>query len=227
MKTFLLFDIDGTLLFSDRLDSRCFAASYEAVFGQSFPSIDWSVYPHVTDHVIFRTVFQGHFGRDATPQERATFEARYLSGLQEQRTRTPEDFREVPGARRLWEEVSVSTHFIPGIATGGWRAPARIKLAHVGISPDPPYAGYADGMESRDAILQAAIDRVRQDHPIARIIYIGDAVWDVQTTRRMGIPFIGIRYRGDHQVLRAAGAERVLTDFRDPDRFWEIVHAVE
>lgn len=226
MKTFLLFDIDGTLLHSDRLDSQCFATSYEAVFGKPFPSIDWSQYPHVTDHVIFRTVFQRHFGRSATSEERQTFESHYLSGLQAQREAAPDRFQEVPGARSLWAELSDSSTYVPGIATGGWRKPARIKLAHVGIPPDPPYAGYADGMETREDILQMAIDRARQDHHIERIVYIGDAVWDVHTTRRMDIPLIGIRHRGDHQVLRTVGAEHVLTNFRDRDRFWQIVQTV-
>ena len=225
MKTFLLFDIDGTLLYSDRIDSQCFADSYAVVFGRPFPSIDWSQYPQVTDHVIFGTVFRRHFGREATQEERQVFETHYLGALRAQRRKTPGRFREVPGAGDLWAELSESTDYIPGIATGGWREPARIKLAHVGIPPDPPYAGYADGMETREAILQMAIDRVRRDHQIERVVYIGDAVWDVHTTRQMGIPLIGIRHRGDHEVLRTAGADHVITDFRDRAFFWQTVGA--
>lgn len=223
MKTFLLFDIDGTLLHSDRLDSQCFAASYEAVFARPFPSIDWSRYPHVTDHVIFRTVFTRHFGRAASAEERRTFEAHYLAGLRDQRQCRPEQFREVPGARALWEELSRSDRYLTGIATGGWRAPARLKLDHVGIHPDPLYAGYADGMETRDDILRTAIELARRDHTLDRVVYIGDAIWDVRTTQRMKIPLVGVRHRGDHEVLTTVGARFVIDDYRDPTLFFRIV----
>jgi len=52
-----LFDIDGTLLFSNKVDSKCFAQTFEEEYKQEFPSIDWNEFPHVTDHTIFRTGF--------------------------------------------------------------------------------------------------------------------------------------------------------------------------
>jgi len=87
MKTLLLFDIDGTLLFSNKADSRCFANSYEAVFGRRFPTIDWTKFPEVTDHVIFRTAFQDHFGYYPSEAERLTFEEYYLAALTQVRGR--------------------------------------------------------------------------------------------------------------------------------------------
>lgn len=226
MKTFLLFDIDGTLLFSNAVDSRCFAASYEAVFGQEFPTIDWRQYPHVTDHVIFRTVFTRHFGRVATDAERQQFEDYYVSMLERERIRRPEEFQEVPGAANCWRQLEADDRFVLGIATGGWRAPAQIKLGHVGISPVPTYAGYADGMEQRDHILQAAIDLARADHQISSIIYVGDAIWDVKTTRQMNLPLIGIRRSGDHDVLLREGVKVVLSDYQDLSAFYGAVDAV-
>lgn len=226
MKTFLLFDIDGTLLFSNAVDSRCFAASYEAVFGQEFPTIDWRQYPHVTDHVIFRTVFTGHFGRVASDVERQEFEDYYVNMLETERQRRPQEFCEVPGAARCWQALEADDRFVLGIATGGWRAPAQVKLDHVGISPVPAYAGYADGMEQRNHILQAAIDKARADHQIGAIVYVGDAIWDVQTTRQMNLPLIGIRRSGDHDVLLREGVKVVLSDYQNLEAFYQAVDLV-
>ena len=137
MKTFLLFDIDGTLLFSESIDSQCFADSYAAIFGHTFPSIDWRKYPHVTDHVIFRTVFEAHHQRPATAAERAEFEAHYIDRLQKERWLQPHNFQEVPGAAQCWQQLLADERFVLGIATGGWRAPAQVKLSHVGIPATP------------------------------------------------------------------------------------------
>ena len=54
MKTLIIFDIDGTLVYSNKVDSKCFSETYQQIYGEPFPSIDWRVYPHVTDHTIFR-----------------------------------------------------------------------------------------------------------------------------------------------------------------------------
>lgn len=212
MKTFLLCDIDGTLLYSNKVDSRCFADSYEHIFGREFPTIDWTQFPQVTDHVIFRTAFHRHFGRYPAPAERDGFERHYLAALQELRLTQPEEFREVPGATDFWRRMSQRSDTVMGIATGGWRAPAQIKLSHVGIAPTP-YAAYADGMESRDDILNSAIALARNDHDISRIVYFGDAIWDAETTQRMGLPMIGVRREGDFEVLHRAGVDRVISDY--------------
>jgi phosphoglycolate phosphatase-like HAD superfamily hydrolase len=222
---FILFDIDGTLLYSDKLDSRCFANSYEAIFGQPFPTIDWTKFAEVTDHVIFRTAFHDHFGRFPTELERLTFEEHYLDALRNARSANPAQFCEIPGAARLWHHLEADERYLPGIATGGWQRPAAIKLAHVGIPPTQPFAGYANDKFSRVDILNEAINKARAAHAIDRIIYVGDASWDVTTTKKMNLPLIGIRRAGDHHSLHDLGAERVITDYSDPQSFFDHLHA--
>ncbi len=220
VKTFVLFDIDGTLLYSEKVDSRCFANSYEAIFGRPFPTIDWSKFAEVTDHVIFRTAYYDHFGRFPTETERTVFEDHYLAALNASRAERPEEFREVPGAARLWQRLEADERFVPGIATGGWRRPAAIKLTHVGIPASHPFAGYANDKFSRVDILNEAIGLVRSVHDISRVVYVGDAAWDVTTTQKMNLPLIGVRRKGDHEVLRSLGANRIITDFNPPQAFF-------
>ena len=222
-KTFLLFDIDGTLLYSNAIDSRCFASSYEAEFGRQFPTIDWSKFPHVTDHVIFRTAFHQHFDRYPLEEERLSFQERYLSALHEGRRTQPQEFKEVPGSAAIWQQLSQDDRFVLGLATGGWRAPAQIKLAHVGIDPVPDYAAYADGMESRDDILQTAINLASSAYQIQRTVYIGDALWDVTTTRRMRLPMIGVSHDASKHKLTGAGLETIIRDYSEPEVFLSAV----
>ncbi len=226
MKILILFDIDGTLLYSDKVDSRCFAASYGSIFGQPFPTIDWSRFPAVTDHVIFRTAFHAHFGRYPTAEERDRFEEHYLGALTQVRGKDPGISREVPGAVALWHRLAEDPNYTIGIATGGWQRPAAIKLAHVGIPPNPPYAAYANDMHRREDILQRAITLAQAEHPIHRVVYVGDALWDLTTTRAMNIPFLGVRLAGDHATLQRHGARRVITNYQDQSAFFAHIHAL-
>jgi len=53
-KTLVIFDIDGTLLYSNKVDSQCFADTYEELYSEPFPTIDWTKFPHVTDDTILQ-----------------------------------------------------------------------------------------------------------------------------------------------------------------------------
>ena len=106
--------------------------------------------------------------------------------------------------------------FTVGSATGGWERPARLKLQHVGIPEHQLVLRGADEQIRREDILQKAIAETRAQHPhLERIVYLGDASWDVRTTRNMGLDFIGIRRAGDLEVLHELGAQVVIQDFLD------------
>ena len=221
----IIFDVDGTLVYSERRDSRSFAATYELLYGRPFPTIDWHYFPHVTDTTIFGTLIREHFQRDHTESEVEYFQQFYLSRLDENRRLRPRHYCEVPGARDTWERLCRDKNFVLGVATGGWSRPARIKLAHVGITTEPHLLSGADGKATRDDILQEVIDRARHTYGrFERIVYVGDAGWDVVTTRRMQLNFVGIRYQHDLHLLQQAGASHVLPNYQDFDAFLQAVH---
>ncbi len=104
------------------------------------------------------------------------------------------------------------------LATGAWRAAARIKIARSGLDlEDVPAAFGADG-PSRQAIVGAAIARARVHAGVddfARRVCVGDGVWDVRTATGLGLPCIGIGSGAHAERLTAAGAARVVADFTD------------
>lgn len=219
----VLFDVDGTLVYSDKRDSRSFAQTYKQVYGRAFPSIDWSTFPHVTDDTIFRTAIRRQFEREVEVGEMATFQEQYLQRLHQNRRQAPQHYREIPGARRMMEQLYATAGFQVAVATGGWAAPARIKLRHVGIDPDGMVLTGGDAKTTREEILQQSIDQVQGTFPVEKVVYVGDAIWDVRTTRKMGLQFVGVRYRNDREVLQQAGARHVIQDFGDYHHFLEQV----
>lgn len=220
----IIFDLDGTLVYSDRLDSQCFAETYRHIYGRDFPSLDWHVYPHVTDTTIFSTVIRQQFDRDVIPEEVHTFQTAYMDLLRRRRQATPDAFCSIPGARDLVHRLHDDQNFAVGIATGGWQRPATIKLDHVKINRRPIFLRGADGFHRREDILETVRKQALKKHPrIQKVVYVGDAKWDVTTTRNLQMDFIGIRRGGDHDHLLQEGATQVISDYQDFDAFFTAV----
>ncbi|MEZ5038412.1 MAG: HAD hydrolase-like protein [Saprospiraceae bacterium] len=220
----IIFDVDGTLVYSNKIDSQCFAETYEAVYGRPFPTIDWRKYPHVSDTTIFDTVIQQHFQRRPDRAEMDNFCDQFVARIGEKRKSDPHEFMEVPGARQAIDQLRARGDCMLGIATGGWERPARLKLAHVGITLDTIFFSGADGHWTREMIIESVLAPAYQAHSgIEKVVYIGDAIWDVTTTRNMNMNFVGIRREMDHEVLLMAGATQVLPNFENFDHFWQAI----
>lgn len=226
--TLIIFDVDGTLVRSNRVDSRCFAETYEAIYRRPFPTIDWSHYPHVTDTTIFDAVLRQHFQRVAADDEVHSFQEAFVQTIAARRQSHPHEFEQVEGAREIMEYLIGHKNYTIGVATGGWERPARLKLSHFGMpAADIPFSG-ADGKWTREDIIHEALAQARQRHGTFRkIVYIGDAIWDVTTTRGLGMDFVGVRWNNDREVLTHAGARHVVQNYLDRAAFLQAVEEAE
>ncbi len=224
VKTLIIFDIDETLVCSNRLDSQCFATTYEELYGKTFPGIDWHSYPHVTDTAIINWVIRNHFNRLATKKEMLRFQDHFVALLELRRKENPANFQEVPFAKITIDRLLADSRYVVGIATGGWEKPAKVKLRHVGIPEDRLVMSCADGKTTREAILREIIDSVALNGlEIRHSVYVGDARWDVQTTRNLNLNFLGIRREGDFDVLEKEGSTQVFQDYQNYEGFLEMV----
>lgn len=224
----VIFDVDGTLVYSDRQDSQCFARAFEQLFGKPFPTIDWTQYPQVNDTAILHSVFNQHFGRSFLAAELDAFQDCFLNMLIEQRRFFPERFFMVPGAKEVIDHLTTCENVVTGIATGGFRRPAQFKLTFKEIRHDHIIFHGADGKYSRQAIIEHVIEEAIAIHGnFNRIVYVGDAIWDVHTTKDMGIPLVGVRYGDDRHVLESAGTRVVIRDYVDIPAFMSALEQAE
>lgn len=216
----VIFDVDGTLVYSDKVDSKCFATTYQAVYGLPFPTIDWSKYPHVSDTTIFKTVIQEHFNRIPDAEEEENFRQQFVANIIENRKNKPAAFNEVPYAKKTIDQLLADDRFVIGVATGGWKAPAIVKLNFVGIPANRLIITGADGKETREDIIKETIQKAEKAHgKFQKIVYVGDAIWDFTTTQNMGIPLIGIRRKGDVDFFHRLGVQQVLRDYKNYEQF--------
>src|SRR5438477_2437706 len=217
----VMFDIDGTLTETMKIDEECFVRSFKDVFGFADIDSDWSHYPHTTDSGIFHDVCTSGIGRSPTAQEVSRFRQHFIQLLAAASSQSP--FAPIAGADRLLSRLAQGRSHRVSFATGGWRDSARLKMASAGMCFDDHPAASADDALDRESIMRLSMQRAVERHrgSFASTVYIGDGVWDARACRALGIPFIGIGSGVRATRLTSEGAVRVFQDYSDADLFWE------
>jgi beta-phosphoglucomutase-like phosphatase (HAD superfamily) len=127
----VMFDIDGTLTETMKVDEECFISSFKDVFGFVDLDTDWSHYQCTTDSGIFHDVFTSRIGRSPMAQEVAGFRQHFIQLLAAASSQSP--FAPVAGADRLLSRLAQGGSHRVSVATGGWRDSARLKMASAGM----------------------------------------------------------------------------------------------
>jgi|SRR5688572_2614030 len=210
-----VFDIDGTLTDTNAVDDECFTRAVADVLGLDPVALDWSMAPHVTDSGLLRWLAERHRGDPPTPVEADAVQRRFLELLRAELAATPARFRPVPGAATVLRAVQAAGWEV-AIATGGWEASARLKLMAIGLDPSAWALASASDAETRAEILRLAVQRAMGGgtEP-ARVVSIGDGVWDVRAAAALGWPFVGVASEVRADRLRIAGASTILPDLAD------------
>ncbi len=197
----LIFDIDGTLVNSSRVDAMLFK---EAVLdfhpGVRFRS-DWSRYRNVTDEGLLAEIL-GDNGRDASVETMRAVKSRFFDKIRDHVERGP-GFESVPGAGSFLERMKRGGHYL-AFATGGWRESSVMKLESAGL----PFRGIplftSDDSPVRTEIMKKAL--AHAGVPATDVTYFGDATWDREAARELGWRFVAVgkRLKGIENFDRTA-----------------------
>lgn len=216
----VLFDIDGTLLWSDGAGRRAITRALIEVFGEAGPADHR--FDGKTDPQIVREMMRLAGRDDADIDERMPplFD-RYVARL-EQELRDPAHRAEaMPGVVELLDVLAERPDVALGLLTGNLVEGARAKLRAVGIDPELFVVGaFGSDHEDRPELPAIAQRRAREilglEIPGSRVIVIGDTPADVQCGRGIGARAIGVA-TGRYSVaeLRTHGAAAVFEDLTD------------
>ena len=216
-----IFDIDGTLTNTNSVDNECFVKALAEAHAITEINTDWAAYPHTTDSGITLHVFQEKFGRSPEETELDKFKYCFVNMLSEQYQSNSSSFAEIAGASVALSKLKRESDWAVAIATGCWRESALLKLTAAKIDIEGIPAAYAEDGLSREEILQAAVSQSLEQYGLssfAKIVSIGDGLWDVRTARRLNFTFLGVGRGESAAMLRQAGAKHVLEDFADYGR---------
>ncbi|MDT5062547.1 MAG: hypothetical protein QOH63_3006 [Acidobacteriota bacterium] len=217
----IIFDIDGTLTNTNRVDGECFVQAFADLYGVTDINTNWGDYPHATDSGITLSIFQRRWNRAPAPSEVTRLKQSFVSFMQSQYSIDPTLFEEIPGAAKALDNLKQETGWAVSIATGCWSVSAEMKLKAAGIhTVGIPIACADDGL-SREEILRAAVSKAQAHYgqnSFERIVSIGDGVWDVRTALHLNFAFIGIGSGEHEKLLRDTGATYVIGDYTDFER---------
>jgi phosphoglycolate phosphatase-like HAD superfamily hydrolase len=218
----VLFDIDGTLLWSDGAGRRAITRALIEVFGETGPSDHR--FDGKTDPQIVREMMRMAGRDDADIDERmAPLFARYVACLEEELNDPAHHARPLPGVVELLDVLSKRDDVALGLLTGNLVAGAHAKLRAVGIDPNVFVVGaFGSDHEHRPELPAIAQQRSREllgvDIPGRRVVIIGDTPADVQCGRGIGARAIGVATgRYPREELMAHGAAAVFADLSDTE----------
>ena len=218
----VLFDIDGTLLWTDGAGRRAIHRALIEVFGATGPADHR--FDGKTDPQIVRELMRdvGHDDAHIDARLQALF-IRYVQCLREELRDPAHPSKPLPGVTDLLDALSRRSDVTLGLLTGNLVDGARAKLEAVGIDPDIFVVGaYGSDHELRPELPAIAQRRARArlgvDIAGPDIVVIGDTPADLQCGRDIGVRAIGVatgRYTTDD--LAAQGAVAVFADLSDTD----------
>lgn len=222
MTTVVLFDIDGTILWTDGAGRRAVYRALQDVFGAPAPEgheFDGKTDPQIV-HELMRLA--GKRADEVEPRL-ADALARYVELLALELGDADHGDKVYPGVVALLDALDTRDDVLVGLLTGNVRDGAMAKLRAVGISPDRFRIG-AFGSDHADRPELPAIARARAEAllghaiPGRDVVVIGDTPADMGCGRGIGARAIGVATgRYSAESLQACDAAAVFRDLSDTE----------
>ena len=216
----VLFDIDGTILWTDGAGRRAMEGALLEVFGTSGQS--GYRYDGKTDVQIVRELMREEGVDDATIDARlpAVLDE-YLTRLDRELSEHEPQVHRFDGVLELLDAIEARADRVLGLLTGNLVGGAQRKLRAVGIDPHRFRVGaFGSDHEQRPALPAIALERSRESlgHALTgeRLVIIGDTPADIHCGRGVGARAIAVatgRYSVDD--LSSHQPSAVFADLRD------------
>ncbi|HVM33544.1 MAG TPA: HAD family hydrolase [bacterium] len=236
MKTnrLILFDIDGTILSTDR---KAWEDPFRDAMEQALEEIgepqkiDTSSYKSggKTDtQIIYEILDANGFPEETITRVFPAVAKKYLQLLRQIVEKNPQYVMLKPGVKELLEDLKGREGLVLALLTGNFEEGARIKLSAHGLNAYFPFGAFGEGARVRSDLppraLQAA--KAHSAYPFAgkEVVIIGDTPNDIHCGRHLNVRVLAVAtgpYSQD--LLRAEGADFVFPDLTDRAKVWDAI----
>jgi len=180
-----IFDIDGTLAATSKVDADCYVQAVQEVLNILIDDSDWSNFRNYTDSGILAEVFENAHNLKIDAGSAAAVESRFIELLEDKKVQAPELFNEVTGAVAMLNSLQEKSDWRVSFATGCWRKSAELKLSQIGIEPEKLALATCDKFYGREEIMLDA-----------------------------GFAFVGLEHGNHHKKLSNEGVSHILTGYQ-------------
>ena len=192
----VLFDIDGTILWSDGAGRRAVTQALEEVFGTAIPQgheFDGKTDPQIVRELMIRAGLDGDVITERLPKALD----RYLLLLRDELSRIGDSNHIFPGVPPLLDALEQRDDVLLGLLTGNIQPGAHAKLRAVGLDPNRFKVGaFGSDHASRPELPAVARQRAESflGHEVAGedVIVIGDTPADMSCGNGIGARAIGV-----------------------------------
>ena len=221
MKKLLLFDIDGTLLRAEDATRQAINEAFQSLFHIQGSLQDMSFFSW-TDLGLFREAAVKLIGRPFNDGEYAAFSKIYTERLQDHLHTCK--FYLMPGVAELLPRLAARRDMVLGLETGNIEPAAYLKLKRGKIEHFFKFGGFGSDSADRAELIQKSIERAcaleRRAIPEKEIYVIGDATYDINAGKKVGVHTVAVGTGiGDQSKLLAEKPDYYLKDLADIPAF--------
>lgn len=223
MKLFL-FDIDSTLIRSNRVGSKALRRTLER-FGGRGEALEQVPLAGQCDWGIWRALLglEG-YGPDEVDAQLEEIWRDYVAELvQILASPAHADPEPLPGVLPLLESLHARDDVLLGLLTGNIEAAAWLKLGRAGLDRYFCFGAFGDEGAERPELPPLAVARAahRAGHPFSKkeIVILGDTVHDIRCGEALGVCAVGVATGSEPaEALVEAGADFVFDSFANPEQ---------
>ncbi len=216
----ILFDIDGTLLLTQKAGMQAMLDGGRELYGEHF-SIDGIEFSGRLDPLIWHDLAAKN-GVTKHDDEHERFRATYGRHLRRRFDENPTAML-LPGVKAIVDSLCVMPGVALGLLTGNYPETGRLKIERAGLMPDVfrVAAWGIDGKTRRDlppVAMRRHFELTRTRIEPSDVVILGDTPHDIDCARHNGCRSIGVATGYfDAATLREAGADLAVDTLEEAD----------
>jgi len=221
----VLFDIDGTILYSGGAGREAMRRALLKVFGATGPIKGFPFAGKTDPQIILELMTLAGYAPDLIRRRMPGFWDRYVEYLEEEMSRS-DRLVVYPGVVELVTALEDTDGTLLGLQTGNIERGARLKLEPTGLNPFFPLGAFGDDSDNRNELPRIAVQRARKEFGRTfkgqEVIVVGDTPADVACARHFGGRAVAVATGfHDRQGLVDSRPDALFDDFSDTEKVLE------